>query len=512
MTQPIEQEGSVEHLPAEETGPQYVRILRRVFGRHLMDLAILFLLPLILSGLSAREGVFADPDIWWHLANARFLWDTHHFIHIEPYSFTVAGAQWIDPEWFSEVPFWLGYKICGLLGVFSVAWLAVSLNVVAIYWRSWLICRNAGVSLWISVLGFVLMWVNAGLRTILFGYLALSLQLALLEMVERGRHRVLWLLPPLFCIWINLHGSWIIGLGLLVLYIACGAFNVDAGMFQQHRRSRDEQWRLLLVLAASILVLFLNPYGWRMVWNPFDMILNQKLNIANVIEWQPLNLSWMVGKATLCAIGLMFLANAIRGRSWKIYQIAFVFFAWYSAFDHARFTFLAAVITTPMLAADVSRTFFPFPNWKTIPLMNGLIAAAMITVTVWYFPTQQRLESGFPKQFPLRLIAKIQPSWRTLNDEHLGGIMDFSSKPTFIDTRWDTFEHHGVMKDYLSIFQIQDPLPLLDKYRIDHLLVHKTEPLAYVLQHGGGWVIQESESSGNDAYVLLVKAPVGSAK
>ena len=477
-----------------------------------MDIAILLLLPLVLSGLRNREGMLGDPDIWWHLANARILCESHHFIQIEPYSFTVAGQRWVDPEWLSELPYWFGFKTWGLVGIYFFAWLGVSLNVLFVYWRSYKTAKNAAVALWISALGFVLMWVNANARTILFGYLAMSAELAILEAVERGHRRILWLLPPLFCIWINLHGSWIIGVALLVLYIASGLFNVNAGIFQQKAFAAEQRNRLLLVFIASLALLFVNPYGWRLVWNPFDMAFNQTLNIANVIEWQPLNLDWIVGKAALIAIGLTVFANAMHSRSWKIYEMAFIFFAWFAAFDHARFTFLAAVVITPMLAADMARSFFPVANEKTIPLMNGLVAAGILGVIVWYFPTVPMLEAGLKKEFPLQTIASVQPSWRTLNEEHIGGMMDFQGKPTFIDTRWDTFEHHGVMSDYLNVFRIQNPLSVLDKYRIDHVLIRKDAPLAYVLERTARWTVIRSESAADGQYELFAKTPVSNAR
>lgn len=486
-------------------GSYFARFLRRVFGRHLMDMAILLLLPLVLSGLRNKEQVFGDPDIWWHLANARVLCESHHFIRVEPYSFTVAGQPWVDPEWLSELPFWLGFKTRGLVGIYLVAWLGVALNVLFVYWRGHWSARNAGVALWMSVLGFVLMWVNANARTILFGYLAMSAVLAILEALERGHRQFLWLLPPLFCIWINLHGSWIIGIALLVLYIACGMFRVDAGIFQQERFSAERRNRLLLLLTACLASLFVNPYGWRLVWNPLDMVFNQSVNIANVIEWQPLNLEWPVGKAALIVIGLTIFANVMHGRKWKLFEIAFIFFAWYAAFDHARFTFLAAVVTIPMLTADMTRSFFPVPSEKTIPLMNGLVAAGILGVILWFLPTEPMLEEGLTRQFPLQSISMVQPSWRTLNEEHIGGMMDFQSKPTFIDTRWDTFEHHGVMNEYLDVFRIQDPLRVLDRYRIDHALIRKNAPLAYVLERAAGWSVLRVEGSGGDRYELFAR-------
>ncbi len=479
------------------------RAFKRIFGRHLMDMAILLLLPMVLSGLRNREGFLGDSDIWWHLADARILWESHHVIQVEPYSFTVAGERWVNPEWLSEVPFWMGYKAIGLPGIYLAAWLAVGANLLFLYWRSYAGSKNAGVALWISAIGFVLMWVNVSSRTILFGYIALSAELALLEAEERKPSRKLWLLPPLFCVWINLHGSWLIGFAVLALYIFCGLLRVDAGIFQQKPFSRERRQRIIAVFGASFAALMVNPYGWRLVWNPLDMAFNQTLNISRVLEWQPLNLGWTVGKAAVVVIALTILTNALHARKWTVYQFAVVFFAWYSAFSHARFTFLASVITIPMLAWDVTRGFFPHSEQKTIPLMNGLVTAGILGFIAWYFPSEKLLEQGLPDHMPVRTIAAIQPSWRVFNQEQVGGMMDFSGKSTFIDTRWDTFEHHGVMKDYIDIVGIKDPVRILEKYRIDHAILSKNEPVAYVLEHTAGWKIVQDEHVGPDEYVLL---------
>jgi hypothetical protein len=298
-----------------------------------------------------------------------------------------------------------------------------------------------------------------------------------------------------------------IGMGLLVLYILCGLFRLNAGIFQQEPFSGQQRKRLLAVLAASVAALMINPYGWRLVWNPFDMALNQTLNIGNVQEWQPLNLGWFVGKVAVALIALIVFTNVIHARKWKLFELAFVFFGWYAAFDHARFAFLAAVLLIPMIAADLTRSFFPPPtNPKTIPFMNGVVAAAVLGVVALYFPTQDTLQKGLAADYPLQTIASIQPSWRTLNQEHLGGIMDFNSKPTFIDTRWDTFEHHGIMKDFIAILHCENSLSLLDTYHIDHVLLRKSEPLSYLLERTPGWKVLGTEGSGADQYEFFARA------
>lgn len=479
-----------------------------------MDVALLAMVAFIVSDLRVPARMFADPDIWWHMACARMVDQTHHFIHMEPFSFTVAGQPWIDPEWLSEMFFWLGFKWAGFLGVYAVAATAICGNIWFIYWRGRRKSRSAAVSFWMSVAAMLLMTVNASARTILFGYLALSVEMLILDRVESGGNpRLLWLLPPLFMIWINLHGSWLIGFAVLVLYIVCGCRSVEKGIFSQAAFSVSQRKRLLAVLAASVVLLFANPYGWRLLWNPLDMQFGQKLNLGSVQEWQPLNLNEVLGKMVVLVLLLMLIANVIRPRKWSIFELMLFLFAWYEALAHVRFTLLAVVLTTPMITADVARAFFPpATEQNTIPVLNGLIAACSFAILALQFvPSNAKLRDGFAEEMPLKTIAMIRPEWRTLNQGYLGGWMDFNGKPTFLDSRFDTFEHHGVLKDFLDIFQVHDSFRLMEKYRVDHVLVDADLPLAYLLEHTTGWVVVAREGKESAACVLFARtaaAPV----
>jgi hypothetical protein len=486
----------------------FVRVFNRIFSRHVMNMAVLAIVPIVFSSCFNKTlSLPNDPDIWWHLADARILSTSHHFIRIEPYAFTVAGERWINPEWLSELPYWFSYQAFQLRGLYFFSWLAFWANILLVYWRGYLNSRHAGAAFWAACLGFVLMTVNAGPRMIIFGYLAMSCELLILEASERGGKRALWLLPPLFCVWINLHGTWLIGIALLALYILCGLFRVRMNALEQDALPASDRSRLLAVFGASLVALFVNPYGWELVWNPLDMVLNQTVNIATVSEWQPLKVGSLEGAGALAGIGLMVLANCVRGRKWKLFELAVVFFAWYAAFAHVRFLFLAAVLTVPILAVDFERSFCIESDEKTIPALNALITAGAVCFVVFMFPSEARLQEKLESSFPLQTIRSIQPAWRTFNWDYAGGRMAFEAKSAFVDSRIDTFEHHGVFQDYLRAMNLIDSLEVLDRYRIDHVLVLETQPISYLLKHTPGWRVTKRENCGTGHYVMYTRLP-----
>ena len=486
----------------------FKRAFDRIFSRHLMNLAILVALPVIftLSLNPARESL-RDPDIWWHLADARQLMTTHHFLWAEPNSFTVGGKPWVNPEWLSELPYWFAYQALHLRGIYYTEWIVICANLIFLYWRGYRRSGHAGAAWWATALGFVLVSVNTGPRTIAIAYLAMSAELTMLDAADRGNLRPLWLLPPIFALWVNLHGSWLIGLALFVLYILCGLFELNKGAIDQPAFSSAQRNRLLVVLGLSLVALLINPYGWHLVWNPIDMMANQKLNIANVMEWKPLNLSTIAGVSAFAAMCLMVVTNIFKGRKWRVYELAIVFFAWYAALDHMRFVFLAAVLTTPILAVDIRRGFDLDSDEKTIPAANAVLVVAALAVLVFLFPSEKNLRAKLGGFFPVDSISAIQPTWRTFNSDSVGGMMTFQSKPEFIDSRFDIFEHEGVLADYLRAMYLVSPLEVFDKYHVDHVLVIETMPIGYLLKHTPGWTLIRREKCDEGVYVTYARTP-----
>src|SRR5579864_2258388 len=77
-----------------------------------------------------------DTDLGWHLRNAQFMLTNWAFPRHDAYSFTAAGANWIDHSWLSELVYFSAYWLSGLRGIFIVFFLTVAAVVLTIFFLS----------------------------------------------------------------------------------------------------------------------------------------------------------------------------------------------------------------------------------------------------------------------------------------------------------------------------------------------------------------------------------------
>jgi hypothetical protein len=116
-----------------------------------------------------------------------------------------------------------------------------------------------------------------------------------------------WMIPVLFAVWANVHGSFIVGLAML------GTLLLGRGV-DVFRRTRN--WRmvfaerktrgLLYALELSALAVLLNPYGLAVYPEVFAVARNP--NLQSLIEWDPLTLRMKQGQAAAAiALGLIVL-------------------------------------------------------------------------------------------------------------------------------------------------------------------------------------------------------------
>jgi len=470
--------------------------LRRLLSFPAMLIAALAASPFFASlDIQAGGRVLRDPDIWWHMRNAETLLTTHHFLRADAYSFTTAGQPWINPEWLAEIPYYLGFHFGAERGLFLVMLAAVELVVAGVLILCYQRCgdiKAAFLAAWAAVL---LAAINLGPRTILFGWLCFIVELYLIQDFHR-RPRRLWLLIPLFALWINLHGTWLIGLAFLGLFFVSGLSDFSWGSIQATRWTARERNILLAVAVTSIAALFINPYGWRLVVYPFDLVFHQQLNVAVVDEWASVSFQSFYGNVVFIVAAALFLFTLANRRSWPLHELLFTALAFYSGLSHKRFLFLTGLVVCPLLAVELKGAVFaPYDRKEDKPLLSALVMAGFLFFAISHVPSTPTLHAAEAQFFPVRALPALQASCanrRVFNRYSWGGYLIWNARniPVFIDSRTDIFEHHGILADDLAAENLNGSLEVLNRYHIGCVLLSPGDGLTYLLRNTQGWHVQ----------------------
>src|SRR5271166_1561412 len=225
---------------------------------------------MLFSAAGIYEAVHASAllngDIWWHLRTGIWILQNHAVPHTGLFS-QYSDLPWIASSWGFDVLLATAYRVCGLR---SIPLLLMAFK-VALAVVTFLLARVGRVNFWSAVLLSILaQYVIAGLQSapatlsILFFGVELIL---LLRSLRCGSLSNLFLLPPLFLLWANLHVQFIYGLLLLcILLIALSLERIllGLGVTWTSNLSRPLPLAKVFGLAGlSVLCTLANPYSFR---------------------------------------------------------------------------------------------------------------------------------------------------------------------------------------------------------------------------------------------------------
>src|SRR5262245_33670859 len=445
------------------------------------------------------SGNLNDTDIWWHLRNAEYLVQTHHLPNQDMYSFTVEGQDWMNHEWLAEIPFYAARRTGGLVGITVLRLLLVeSIFLLLLY-----LCQRSSGNFKASILacGFCsfLASISFGPRMILFGYLYAVVMLIVLERF-RSTGKALWLLPPLFCLWANTHGSWLLGFILFSVIAAAGFVEGRWGRVESFKWSSQQRTKLIAAGLASAAALFANPYGWRLVVYPIEFGSKLRVPIENVTEWSSVSFHDARGSLTMLLVLGLLLVALLRDRRWLLSDIGALLLALYCGLTYVRFLFFLSIIAAPLLAKHLD--FVPrYQPDLDKPVVNVILMAVFAFGVVQSFPlmSEAALEADVAREYPAQILPYLRshpPEGRVLNQFEWGGYLTLyeANMKVVIDSRVDIFDYRGVFRDYLDVVELKNPQGLLDKYGIRYVLFPPAEQLTYILEHDPRWKVNYRDS------------------
>jgi hypothetical protein len=312
----------------------------------------------------------ADPDLWGHVRFGRDIVTDAGIPRLDQYAFT-SDREWINHEWLAECAMYIAYAVGGGPGLVLLKMLVV-FAMLALVWSG---VKRQKVDLATRDLLIALTVVGTfpqlnHVRPQIFSVVAFAALIWIL--VSSGPARRLLLVPLLFAAWVNFHGGWIVGGGVLAIWAVMSL--------------RNREGVLLFVVGAMALVGTLaNPYGWQM-WQ--FLMTTVGFGRAEITDWQPLyrlGAGYVALWVVLVLAAALGVAHAWRSRTWELRRLVVVGVLAVASFQVSRleafFAIAVGLLVGPDIAAALSARRKPLPAPQAAP--GGVAAAvAMAIVSV----------------------------------------------------------------------------------------------------------------------------------
>jgi hypothetical protein len=209
--------------------------------------------PLALGGLAAFAATrlaVSDSDLFWHLAIGRDI-AAHGIPAVDTYSWTVSGRPVLSDQWLGELLIYASYAVAAWRGIETLRALAVGAIVAAIVWSALAERPHRPLIATLASLPAAALsrfaWTD---RPELLGLLCFAILVPLLRAGRRGSLAAFAACVPLLVVWANLHGSYALGLGLVVLVA------IERAVVDRPRRAR-----YVALAIGCALATFVTPSG-----------------------------------------------------------------------------------------------------------------------------------------------------------------------------------------------------------------------------------------------------------
>jgi hypothetical protein len=229
--------------------------------------------------LRLRRGVVQDA--WYTLLGGRLVAQSG-IPHHNTLTVLAHGHNWVDQQWLGQL-FFYGLWAAGGWGVSLVAVVVLYVAAFAVLAAA---TRLAGASerstALVTAVGLATGISNTVLRTQVAAYVLCALVLVLIAADQRNPGRRIFLIVPVLFLWANVHGSVLIGAGLVTLYGATSA----SAVVQRNEVSFGHLLRPAGLMVLPWLCSLASPYGFALPGYYHHFSSNSALQ-HTITEWAP---------------------------------------------------------------------------------------------------------------------------------------------------------------------------------------------------------------------------------
>ena len=445
-----------------------------------------------------------DPDTYLHLASGHWIIQHQRVPDLDPFSYTMAGAPWVTHEWLAQGLMAVVYDLAGWSGLVFLA--AASFALTLGYLLRFLLARMPPIyALLFATLAGSALAPHLLARPHVLAWPILAIWVGSLVNASETHQAPPWWILGLMVLWANLHGSFTLGL-VLVLAIALEAA-VDSP--SESRWGTLRSWVLFFCL--SLLAAMITPSGWKGIWFTFHLLNLKYLN--GISEWMPSSFMgfnplelWLVALLGLGFTGYLRL---------PIVRLLLVLGLLHQALSHGRYGSIFGMLT-PLLIAAPFGTLYPrlldgkpqastldhFFEELAVPARRSPVVAGVALVLLSAFAAGQTgrhapAAANTPKA-AVDAALRAGAVGHVLNSDNFGGYLMARGIPVFIDGRADFYGNQH-MEAYIDINESNKPekiQKILEDFHISWTLLRPSSGALLYLSTRADWrKIYEDETA-----------------
>ena len=318
------------------------------------DLLFVLLLAGLMWGPLAR-GLLGDAGIGWHIRTGQLMWSGHTVPRVDPFSSTMQGQPWFAWEWLYDAGIGAIHHWAGLNGVVFASALAIALTFAVLFRMMLARGANLIVAVGLLMLVFAASTIHFLARPHVLGWLLTLIWFGILDRYEKeGNDRGLLWLPMLILLWVNLHGSFVVGFVLLGIYVLAALMGAMFGPADDDRRTALLRARKLVIAGLACLVLtFANPYGYKLHIHIYRYLTDRFL-MDHIDEFLSPNFHGLAQKCFAAIILLAFIGVVAGRKRVCVSHLLIILFAVYSGLYAARNIPLSSMLLVLIVAPQFS--------------------------------------------------------------------------------------------------------------------------------------------------------------
>ena len=393
--------------------------------------------------------VLLDPDFGWHLRLGEII-TSSGIPATDPLSYTMPSFPYIDIQWLTNVFLKVFYPLVGTAGLSLIYSLFAFLTLFLIF-------KNKGKKLFWEVpfvFAVSILFGYFGVRPQVSSWLLWAIFLGIVLNEERWK-KWRYFLPAIVVLWVNLHGSFALSIATLLILTV-------VRLWQKKLKSD-----LILILIASILATFINPYGPR-IWHEVWLQVSDASLRWKILEWQPAFFSFNLPFICYLAISLT-LVWINRKRFLLEELVLFVFFL-LQGLGSVRHVPLWVILSLPMTIAAFTYTLdkvkkirFAKDRFRKLYrfALYGSLVIAVSQFILGFNGAKALSESEFYPREATVFLEKNLPSGQIFSEYGWGGYLNWKlpQKKVFIDGRMPSWRYKEspsgesgyIMKEYVDM-------------------------------------------------------------